>query len=238
MGREAQQQVKKTVPVLADSEVTAYVARLGQDASRPAPGGRRIPTASRSRTIATSTRSRCRAARSGFIAASCTRPPTNRRSPACWPTRSRTSRSGTPPIRSPSSWSPMDFSVCSAPCSATIPAARAPRKSARESSPAATCSSSAATTSATPIASALEILRRAGWDPRGMADFMDVLRREQGRDPGAVEVFLSTHPAPAERAVALRHLAAQHPGGRRDSAAFRAVKTRVLRLPPAPKSSR
>ena len=30
MGREAQQQVKKTVPVLADSEVTAYIARLGK----------------------------------------------------------------------------------------------------------------------------------------------------------------------------------------------------------------
>ena len=84
----------------------------------------------------------------------------------------------------------------------------------------------------------LEILRRAGWDPRGMADFMDILRREQGRDPGAVDVFLSTHPAPAERAVALRQLAGQHPGGRKDSAAFRAVKTRVLKLPPAPKSSR
>jgi beta-barrel assembly-enhancing protease len=84
----------------------------------------------------------------------------------------------------------------------------------------------------------LEILRRSGWDPRGMADFMDVLRREQGRDPGAVEVFLSTHPAPAERAVVLRRLAAQHPGGRKDSAGFRAVKTHVTRLPPAPKSKR
>ena len=77
----------------------------------------------------------------------------------------------------------------------------------------------------------LEIVRRAGWDPRGMADFMDVLRREQGRAPGSVEVFLSTHPAPAERAVALRQLAAQHPGGRRDSAAFLKVKARLLRLP-------
>jgi predicted Zn-dependent protease len=84
----------------------------------------------------------------------------------------------------------------------------------------------------------LEILRRSGWDPRGMAAFMDVLRREQGRDPGAVEVFLSTHPAPAERAVALRRLAAQHAGGRRDSTSFRRVKTRVSKLPPAPKAKR
>jgi beta-barrel assembly-enhancing protease len=84
----------------------------------------------------------------------------------------------------------------------------------------------------------VEIMRRAGWDPRGMADFMDVLRREQGRDPGSVEVFLSTHPAPAERAVVLKRLTAQHPKGRRDSAAFRAARARVLRMPPAPKSTR
>ena len=84
----------------------------------------------------------------------------------------------------------------------------------------------------------VEIMRRAGWDPRGMADFMDVLRREQGRDPGSVEVFLSTHPAPAERAVVLKRLAAQHPTGRRDSTAFRAAKSRVLTLPPAPKPTR
>jgi predicted Zn-dependent protease len=81
----------------------------------------------------------------------------------------------------------------------------------------------------------LEIMRRAGWDPRGMADFMDVLRREQGRDPGSVEVFLSTHPAPAERAAVLRRLAGSHRSGRRDSAAFRAAKGRVVRLPPPPK---
>ena len=81
----------------------------------------------------------------------------------------------------------------------------------------------------------LDILRRAGWDPRGMADFMDVLRRRQGRDPGSVETFLSTHPAPAERAVALRRLAAQRSGGRRDSGAFRAVKARERRLAPSPR---
>ena len=47
-------------------------------------------------------------------------------------------------------------------------------------------------------------MQRAGWDPRGMAEFMEILRREQGRDPGSVEVFLSSHPAPAERAAVLR----------------------------------
>ena len=43
----------------------------------------------------------------------------------------------------------------------------------------------------------MQIMQRAGWDPRGMAEFMEILRREQGRDPGSVEVFLSSHPAPA-----------------------------------------
>ena len=70
----------------------------------------------------------------------------------------------------------------------------------------------------------MRILQRAGWDPRGMADFMDVLRRQQGRDPGSVEVFLSSHPAPAERAAALRRAARGAPAGRRDSAEFRAAR--------------
>ena len=40
MGRDAQQQVKKTVPVLADPEVTAYVARLGKTLAARAKGPR------------------------------------------------------------------------------------------------------------------------------------------------------------------------------------------------------
>ena len=78
---------------------------------------------------------------------------------------------------------------------------------------------------------ALEILRRAGWDPRGLAEFMDVIRREQGRDPGAVEVFLSSHPAPGERATLVRRSIGTQPRGRRDSAGFRAARARALRLP-------
>ena len=77
------------------------------------------------------------------------------------------------------------------------------------------------------------IMRRAGWDARGLAEFMETLRREQGRDPGAVEVFLSSHPAPAERAAALRRSLGARATGRRDSAAFRNARARALRLPPA-----
>jgi predicted Zn-dependent protease len=80
------------------------------------------------------------------------------------------------------------------------------------------------------------IMQRAGWDPHGMAEFMETLRREQGRDPGSVEIFLSSHPAPAERAAALRRSLGTRATGRRDSAAFRTAKARALRLTPAAKS--
>ena len=48
------------------------------------------------------------------------------------------------------------------------------------------------------------IMRQAGWDAREMIAFMEILRRQQGRDPGSVEIFLSSHPGPAERAELLR----------------------------------
>ena len=81
----------------------------------------------------------------------------------------------------------------------------------------------------------VQIMRRAGWDPRGMAEFMETLRRRQGGDPGSVQVFLSSHPAPGERAAALRRLAGARASGRRDSTAFRHAKARAQRLPPAPR---
>ena len=81
-----------------------------------------------------------------------------------------------------------------------------------------------------------QIMQRAGWDPRGMAEFMETLRREQGRDPGSVEIFLSSHPAPAERAAALRRTLGTRTSGRRDSAAFRTAKARALRVKPPARS--
>ena len=79
----------------------------------------------------------------------------------------------------------------------------------------------------------LQIMRRAGWDPRGMPEFMERLRREQGRDPGSVEVFLSSHPAPGERADALRQSLGSRTTGRRDSAEFRTIQARLKRMKPA-----
>ena len=77
------------------------------------------------------------------------------------------------------------------------------------------------------------ILRQAGWDAREMIAFMEVLRIHQGRDPGSVAVFLSSHPAAAERAALLRQALRNTSGGQRDSDRFRRVKERVARLPAA-----
>jgi predicted Zn-dependent protease len=80
----------------------------------------------------------------------------------------------------------------------------------------------------------VEIMRRAGWDARGMLEFMQALRARQGHDPGSVEVFFSTHPSPADRLERLRaQLRGVHAGGRRDSAVFRRVRSALARMPPA-----
>ncbi len=76
-----------------------------------------------------------------------------------------------------------------------------------------------------------QIMRRAGWDNRGMLEFMQILRDTQGRDPSNVEVFLSTHPAPAGRITDLRRIVRS--GGRRDSARFQQMRQRLGRLAPA-----
>jgi len=78
----------------------------------------------------------------------------------------------------------------------------------------------------------LRIMTKAGWDPRGMVELFEVLRREEKRDPGAVEAFFSTHPSPQDRIAALTATAARGRGGVRDSAQFRAIKARLARLAP------
>ena len=78
----------------------------------------------------------------------------------------------------------------------------------------------------------MQILRRAGWDVGGMAEFMEILARRQGSDPGSVAAFLSSHPAPGERAATLRQAAGRNPSGRRDSDAFQSTRARVRKMPP------
>ena len=78
-----------------------------------------------------------------------------------------------------------------------------------------------------------QIMRRAGWDPRQMIEFMETLRREQGRNPNAVEAFLSSHPAPGERAARLRTELRGVSGGRRDSSEFQRIRKRLRTLRPS-----
>ena len=80
------------------------------------------------------------------------------------------------------------------------------------------------------------LLRAAGWDAREMVAFMETLRKEQGRDPAALQVFLSSHPAPGERAQRLRSTVKG--GGSKDSAAFRQIKSRLAKMPAAPAMKR
>jgi predicted Zn-dependent protease len=77
------------------------------------------------------------------------------------------------------------------------------------------------------------IMRQAGWDAREMIAFMEILRRQQGRDPNSVEVFLSSHPAASDRAARLRSELGNASGGRRDSEQFQQMRARLSRMAPA-----
>jgi len=75
------------------------------------------------------------------------------------------------------------------------------------------------------------IMKRAGWSPLGMVEFMQILRAKAGSDPGAVQTFLSSHPAPGERVARLQATVRKlGTGGTRDSQAFRQVKSRLESL--------
>jgi predicted Zn-dependent protease len=80
----------------------------------------------------------------------------------------------------------------------------------------------------------VEIMQRAGYDPQGLLEFLQTLRRRSGRDPSSVEVFLSTHPSPAERVDQLRAQLRSAPrAGRRDSQRFHDTLTALKKLGPA-----
>ncbi len=81
-----------------------------------------------------------------------------------------------------------------------------------------------------------QMLHRAGYDPISMADFFETLRRESGKDPGKMEQFFSSHPAPKNRAARVRE-EIQQLGKRRRKApvgGFDQVQTILRRLPKAP----
>ena len=78
----------------------------------------------------------------------------------------------------------------------------------------------------------LQLMRRAGWDGRGMVELFELLQREAQRNPGSVEVFFSTHPSPQDRISRLQgELGAR--GGTRDTKEFQAIKARLQQMPPA-----
>ena len=84
----------------------------------------------------------------------------------------------------------------------------------------------------------VQIMQRAGWNPRGLLEFMQTLRDRQGRDPSSVEVFLSSHPSPAERVQQLRTQVQRAKTGTRDSAAFQKVRASLAKMPAAARMPR
>jgi beta-barrel assembly-enhancing protease len=49
-----------------------------------------------------------------------------------------------------------------------------------------------------------QIMARAGYDPRAMADFFQILRAQQKSDPGRLAQFFSDHPGAADREARIR----------------------------------
>lgn len=70
----------------------------------------------------------------------------------------------------------------------------------------------------------------AGISPEGAAGFFETLQAMRGRDPSALEKFLSTHPVPSERVTNVRNQINRLPaksGLRADSSQFQRIKRRI-----------
>lgn len=79
-----------------------------------------------------------------------------------------------------------------------------------------------------------EIMAGAGYDPVAMANFFQLLRREQGRDPGKLERFFSDHPPSADREARIREQAGSLRLARsQDVGGFDRIRADVRRLSPA-----
>lgn len=80
-----------------------------------------------------------------------------------------------------------------------------------------------------------QTMARAGYNPQDMVDFFELLRDKQVRDPGKVEQFFSSHPAPKDRTIRIRNemklltiRPADTVGG------FRQAKAALTAMPAAP----
>ena len=79
-----------------------------------------------------------------------------------------------------------------------------------------------------------EIMALAGYDPRAMANFFELLRREQDRDPGRLERFFSDHPSSADREARIRQQAKSLNTARStDVGGFERTRAGLLGLPSA-----
>ena len=80
-----------------------------------------------------------------------------------------------------------------------------------------------------------QMMVRAGYDPVAMATLFETLTMQQGREPGKLEQFFSSHPPASDRGVRIRRLAATLGTGRTQVVGnFAGVKTRLNRLGSAP----
>jgi len=79
-----------------------------------------------------------------------------------------------------------------------------------------------------------EIMAGAGYDPMAMASLFELLRSEQGRDPGKVERFFSSHPPPADREARIREQAGSlRLAAARDVGGFERIRADLRKLSPA-----
>jgi len=85
----------------------------------------------------------------------------------------------------------------------------------------------------------IRMMKKAGYDPAAMASFFDLLKQQEARDPGRLEQFFSSHPAPADRASRMRAEAERlGPGGRRDSAGYAEMHDELGGRPDARRTAR
>jgi Zn-dependent protease with chaperone function len=86
-----------------------------------------------------------------------------------------------------------------------------------------------------------QMMARAGYDPLEMASFFDLLRQQARHDPGGLEQFFSSHPAPADRAARIRREAGLlGPPGRRAASigGFEEIQSLLRGRGPAPSMGR
>lgn len=79
-----------------------------------------------------------------------------------------------------------------------------------------------------------QMMAAAGYDPVDMVNFFNILANEQNRNPGKVEQFFSSHPAPANRAARInQEIALLDVNPTRADGGFAKAKSRLTNMRPA-----